>query len=113
MTDTNAQVSCWEKERECDNVDKPLDVLMNAITFAAPGGYQLGNDHVIHQSYAGNGCDELCFNMFLAAGGLAYQRENWGHILKDYHLQRPNAKADSTAVNRPTRTNFQFPLPAL
>lgn len=38
MTDTNAQVSCWEKEQECDNVDKPLDVLTNAITFTAPGG---------------------------------------------------------------------------
>lgn len=113
MTDTIAQVSRWGRERECDNADKPLDVLTNAVTFAAPGGYQLSDDNIIHQSYAGNGCDELCSNMFLAAGGLAYRRGNWGHILKDYHLQRPNATADSTAVNRSKRTNFQFPLPAL
>lgn len=39
LTDAIAQVSRWGKERECDNADKPLEVLTNAVTFAGPGGY--------------------------------------------------------------------------
>lgn len=48
----------------------------------------------------------------LTAGGFGQRKENWGQTEEDYHLQRLNAEADHSVINRSTRAHFHFSVPA-